>query len=118
MFEALLGEAQVDGIKEALEKIQPYLPSCFQPALFTTSILWSLQEVLEIIGENVSIGNALKKWGVVGERAYGWMTGKMSKVGRFGRFEQAIQGATEVADNITEITANVIDAQEFRRPAR
>ncbi|MEH2415412.1 alanine-zipper protein [Nostoc sp.] len=58
---------------------------------------------MEVIGGNIGkIGNALKVWGVLGEKAYGWMNPQPNMKGRFFNF---INTATAEANTIAMMVA-------------
>ncbi|AVH71585.1 collagen-like protein [Nostoc sp. 'Lobaria pulmonaria (5183) cyanobiont'] len=58
---------------------------------------------MEVIGGNVAkIGNALKIWGVIGEKAYSWMNPQPNLKGKFFNF---INTATEKANTIAMMVA-------------
>lgn len=58
---------------------------------------------MEVIGGNVAkIGNALKIWGVIGEKAYSWMNPQPNLKGKFFNF---INTATDKANTIAMVVA-------------
>lgn len=58
---------------------------------------------MEVIGGNVAkIGNALKVWGVIGEKAYSWMNPQPNLKGKFFNF---INTASEKANTIAMMVA-------------
>ncbi|MCC5626854.1 hypothetical protein LC613_01065 [Nostoc sphaeroides CHAB 2801] len=58
---------------------------------------------MEVIGGNVGkIGNALKIWGVLGEKAYGWMNPQPNLHGRFFNY---MTGATDALNTINAVVA-------------
>lgn len=66
-----------------------------------TNAVSAITAGLELIGGNVGkIGNALKIWGVLGEKAYGWMNPQPNLHGRFFTF---MNGASEAANTIQSV---------------
>lgn len=112
----MLGVETVDGIKEAWKKYSRIYQAASNLLFSIQSVLWSLQSMLEIVGENVNrVGNALRKFGVVGEKAYGWMNEKMTKSGvggRWTRVGQGLESAENIASNIDSITGEVASVVE------
>lgn len=112
----ILGVDTVDGIKAAWKKYSRVYQAAANIMFSMQSILWSIQEVLEVIGENVNrIGNALRKWGVVGEKAYGWMNEKMSKPGWGGKVDRVVAGlesAENITSNVDSAASEVVSAQD------
>lgn len=110
LFKAVLGVETVDGIKTEWKKYS----RIYQAA---ANIIWSLQSIgysilsaLEIIGSWIAwIGNALKKWGTVGEKAYRWMN---PEVNFQNRFFTAIDTAENIVSNIDNVASEVLSIQE------
>jgi hypothetical protein len=74
------------------------------------SMRFSIMSALETIGSwNARIGNALRKWGGVGESAYGWMNPSPNFD---NKFTQAIQTAEEVVSQVDSVASEVLSAQE------
>jgi hypothetical protein len=112
----ILGVETVNGIKETWKKYSRIYQAAANILFSVQSIMWSIQEVLEVIGENVNrIGNALKKWGVVGEKAYNWMNERFTRTGYAGKFDKVLRGlesAENLTSNIDNVASEVISAQE------
>ncbi|MEO1349063.1 MAG: hypothetical protein AAFW84_09725 [Cyanobacteria bacterium J06635_15] len=80
------------------------------------SINDSTQDVLEWIGENTGkIGNALKRYNVVGARSYGWMSERMQSQDRwrrkYNRIFQGLDAAEESATSLFMVTSEVQEIQ-------
>ena len=74
------------------------------------SLIDSVTSALEIIGSYVAlIGNALKKWGAVGERAYQWMNPNPNYS---NRFFTAIDKAENIVSDIDNITSEAHSVTE------
>ena len=89
-----------------------------------SNIIWTLQsindstqDVLEWTAENTGkIGNALKKWGVVGERAYPFMAERVKAQDfyrrKFSRVFDGLETAENTASSLAVVTSNVREIQE------
>jgi hypothetical protein len=80
----------------------------------TTSIFNALQDTTEIIGSYVGqIGNALKRYHVIADDAYQWMSEKMSAKNRWQRRLNAVVEGLEQAESITsnleQVTSNTLE---------
>jgi hypothetical protein len=74
------------------------------------SLRWSVTNILETIGGwNARIGNALRKWGVVGENSYGWMNPTPNFDNPFFR---AVEQGEEVLSQIDNVASEVLSIQE------
>jgi hypothetical protein len=74
------------------------------------SLRFSLTNILETIGGwNARVGNALKKWGVVGGNAYGWMPPSPNFDSPFFR---AIENSEQVLSNIDNVASEALSIQE------
>jgi hypothetical protein len=74
------------------------------------SLRWSVTNILETIGGwNARVGNALRKWGVVGEKAYGWMPPSPNFDNPFFR---AVERSEEVLSQIDNVASEVLSIQE------
>jgi methyl-accepting chemotaxis protein len=83
----------------------------------TANILNSIQSIgasilnaLEIVGEwNAKIGNALKAFAVVGEKAYAWMN---PNVNFQNKYFTALEGATNVISQIDQVASETLSIKE------
>ncbi|KAM3102097.1 hypothetical protein ACKFKH_32400 [Phormidesmis sp. 146-20] len=107
---SVLGVETVDGIKAEWKKYS----RIYQAA---SNLLWSIQSIgqsilgaLEIVGSMVAkIGNALRKWGAISEKAFGWMNQTPNYQ---NRFFTALEKAEEVTSNIDSIAGEVLSIQD------
>jgi hypothetical protein len=107
-FQNLFGAETWAGLNETWNKANRIISSA-------TMIVWTLrsihdgtQEVLEWTAENTGkIGNALKKWGVVGERAYPWMAERVKAQDAYRRKFSRILDGLEAAENTASSYAMV-----------
>jgi hypothetical protein len=75
------------------------------------------KDVMEWTAENTGkIGNALKRWGVVGERAYPWMSERVKAQDayrrKFERVTQGLEGLEDTASSLSQVTGNTREIQE------
>lgn len=114
---SIVGEDVYTGVKQNWLKANRIISSA-------TNIIWTIrsisdgtQEVMEWIGENTGkIGNALKRWGVVGERAYPWMTERVRAQDawrrKMGRILDGLEQAEDTASSLYAVTSEVREIQE------
>lgn len=106
---SMLGAATVDGIKAEWKKYN----RIYQAA---ANVLWSLQSItssitagLEVVGSYVGkIGNALQKWRVIGEKAYGWMNPQPNFQ---NRFFTALETTQNVVSQIDQVATEVLSVE-------
>jgi hypothetical protein len=109
-FKGIFGVETVDGIKANWKKYN----RIYQAA---ANIVWSVQSIgqsvlaaLEVVGSHVAkIGNALKKWGEVGENAFTWMNPQPNFQ---NRFFTALQNTEEVVSQVDQVASEVLSAQQ------
>lgn len=116
-FINILGEDVYNGIRENWNKLNNILRSASIIIWTVRSIFDGTQEVVEWIGENTGkIGNALKRWGVVGEKAYPWMATRLrpqDKVSRkYRRILDGLEQAEDSASSFAMVTGEVREIQE------
>ncbi|MBE9157697.1 hypothetical protein IQ265_12795 [Nodosilinea sp. LEGE 06152] len=111
------GDAFVDGAIDSYRKANRIVQS-------TSMVIWSIrsisdatQDLLEWVAENTGkIGNALLRFGVVGERAYKPMSERAQAQHRMRRRFDKLTGTMERADDIvssaTMATSNVLEIQQ------
>jgi hypothetical protein len=113
----LLGEPVYKGISDAWKKANTIISTASQILWNVRSLIDATQSVLEIIGENVSrIGNALRKWGVVGGNSYGWMSENMTAPSAFrqklDRVNLTISNAEDLGSSLEGVTGNILEGQQ------
>jgi hypothetical protein len=107
---SVLGVATVDGIKAEWKKYN----RIYQAA---SNLLWSIQSIsqsilgaLEIVGSMVAkIGNALKRFGAIGEKAFGWMNTTPNYQNRFFTALEKVEG---VVSNVDSIAGEILSVQD------
>ena len=115
-MEGILGKDVWDGTKSTWLKANRIINSA-------TNIVWTIrsmgdsaQQIAEWTAENTGrIGNALKRYGVVGERAYPWMAERVNSQTvwqkKFERFRQGIEGIDDAASSINSVAGEGINIQ-------
>jgi hypothetical protein len=114
---SVVGEEVYSGTKTAWNKLNRIVSTASQLMWTIRGIADSSKEVAEWTAENTGkIGNALKKWGVVGENAYGWMPEKMTQQGRWfarvERYRQNVDGLDDAASSLQGVLSEVREIQE------
>lgn len=116
-IKSVVGEDVYDDTRTAWQKANRVLQA-------GSNIVWTLrnindatQDVLEWTAENTGkIGNALKKYGVVGDRAYPWMSERVQAQDfyrrKFSRIFQGLEQAEDTASSLAVVTGNVREIQE------
>jgi hypothetical protein len=109
-FKSIFGVATVEGIKSDWKKYSRIYQAAANVVSSIQSISSSILGALEVVGSHVSkIGNALQKFRVVSEKAYGWMNPQPSFQ---NRFFTTLQGAQEVVSSIDNVASSVLSVQE------
>ena len=77
------------------------------------SLIQGVQSIVEVTGEYTGkIGNALKSFGMVGERAYNWMSEKMNtRTALMERLESNLEAASGMASNLESVVSSVVSTQ-------
>ncbi|MEH2123072.1 hypothetical protein [Nostoc sp.] len=74
------------------------------------SIGYSILSALEVVGSYVAlIGNALRKWGEVGETAYKWFNPQPNF---HNKFFTTLEGATNVVSQIDQVASEVVSVEQ------
>jgi hypothetical protein len=86
----------------------------------TLEIFDTTRDTLETLAENTGkVGNALKRFLVVPDSAYGWMPETSYHQNRFSRgiqkLTEGIQAGTEMLNVGAEVTENIIEIQELQQ---
>jgi hypothetical protein len=117
LLKGILGEAVYNGIGEAWNKANRIISSASAVIWTIRSISDASLDLMEWIGENTGrIGNALKRWGVVGERSYPWMSESARAQGRwrsrFSKVTDTLENAEDRLSVYMQATSTVIEVQE------
>ena len=116
-MESALGESVWNGTKANWKKANRILSAASQIMHTIRSINDSRREMLEWIGENTGkIGNALKRFGVVGEGAYKWMPEKFNIQTKFEqritKFREGTENIDDAASSIESVASEVVNVQD------
>lgn len=106
----VLGVTTVDGIKAEWKKYSRIYAAA-------ASLLWSMQSIgqsilgaLEVVGSMVAkIGNALRKFGAIGEKAFGWMNDTPNYQ---NRFFTALEKTEEVVSQIDQVASEALSIKD------
>jgi hypothetical protein len=105
-----LGEKTWGGMKAEWKKYNRIYQAAANLLNSIQSIGQSILSALEVIGSwNAKIGNALRKWGEVGEKAYGWMNPTPNFQ---NKFFTALEVAENVVSQVDSIASEVLSAQD------
>lgn len=105
-----LGETAWGGIKTEWKRYNRIYQASANILNSVQSIGHSVLGALNVVGNwNASIGNALRKWGVVAENAYQWMN---PQVNFQNRFFVGLEAATNVVSQIDQVTSEVLSVQD------
>jgi hypothetical protein len=110
MAKTALGEETWGGMKAEWRKYNRIYQAAANLLNSIQSIGQSILNALEVVGGYVaSIGNALRKWGEVAERAYNWMNPQPSFQ---NKYFTAIENATNVISQVDAVASEVLSVQE------
>lgn len=109
-IKSVLGDDTVEQIKLKWQRLNRIYQAASNLLFAFQSILFSIQEALEVIGSWIAkIGNALKRYGVVFEKAYEWFNPRPDFSNKwFTRLERA----EELANALATVTSSVREVQE------
>ena len=116
-LESVFGEAFVDGAKDSYRKANRIVQSASMVIWSIRSIQDSSLDLMEWIGENTGkIGNALKRFGVVGDRAYPWMSEQAQardrNRARFSKVTDTLENAEDRLSSYTVATSAVLETTQ------
>jgi hypothetical protein len=116
-FVKVFGQDLVDDVRESWKKASAILRSASMIIWTVRSIFDGTQELLEWVGENTGkIGNALKRWGVVGFTSYNWMAENIKAQDRarrrYGRIRDGLETAEDAASSFAMATGTVLEIQQ------
>jgi hypothetical protein len=116
-IKGVVGEEVYTGVKTTWNKLNRIVQTASQVIWTVRSMADSAREVTEWTAENTGkIGNALKRWGIVGENAYKWMPERVTAQNRWtrqvDRFKEGISGIDDAASSLTGALSEVRSIQE------
>jgi hypothetical protein len=113
----VLGETLFTGVTQTWAKANNIISSATQIIWTVRSLADSAREISEWTAENVGkIGNALKKWRVVGENAYNWMPERITAQSkwevRVNRAREGIESLDDAASSLSGVLGEVQNIQQ------
>ena len=116
-FASALGEEVWKNTKTTWHKANNIISSASNIIWTIRSMQDSAREIMEWTAENTGkIGNALKKFGVVGENAYKWMPEQMTMTNRWtqriDRFRNKTEDLDDAASSLSSVLGEVQNIQE------
>ena len=114
---SVLGETLFTQVTESWAKANNILSSATQIVWTVRSLFDSSREITEWIAEHTGkIGNALKKWRVVGEDAYNWLPEKVTAQSRWeqrvNKFREGVEGLDDAASSLQGVLGEVQNIQQ------
>lgn len=110
LLKKILGEEQLVGFKKEWKALNRIFQAGSNIISAVQSMGWSILNALNIIGStNAQIGNALKKYKVLGERAFAWMNPSPNF---HNKFFTATFNALNVVSNIDFVAQSIISARQ------
>jgi uncharacterized protein YoxC len=116
----IVGEEVYAGTKKAWNKLNRIVQTASQIVWTVRSMADSAREVAEWSAENTGkIGNALKRFGVVGENAYGAMPESMTTQGKwFARVAKYRSGVDNLDDAASSLQGVLSEVNEIKDEAK
>jgi len=113
----VVGESVYDDVSTAWHKASRIVSSAAMIVYTVRSIHDTSKDVMEWSAENIGkIGNALKRWGVVGERSYPWMAERIQAQDayrrKFERVTNGLESLEDAASSLSQVTGDVREIQE------
>lgn len=110
-FKSVFGDQTVETVQTVYKRANRIYQATANILFSLQSITFSILESMEVIGEWIAwIGNALKRFGAVGEKAYGWMNPQINFTNN--RFFNALNNAQEAVEAIDEVAGEVLNIAE------
>ncbi|MBD2519955.1 hypothetical protein H6G93_34440 [Nostoc sp. FACHB-973] len=110
LAKTVIGETEWGGIKAEFKKWNRIYQAAANLMNSIQSIGYSILSALEVVGSWVAlIGNALRRWGEVSERAYRWMNPTPNFQ---NKFFTTLEKAEDVVSQIDSVASEVLSVQE------
>lgn len=115
--QSVVGVEVYTDVSTAWKKASRIVSSAAMIAYTVRSLHDTSKDVMEWTAENTGkIGNALKRWGVVGERAYPWMSERVKAQDayrlKFQRFTDGLESLEDTASSLSQVSGNVLEIQQ------
>lgn len=116
-IKSVVGEDVYNDTRTLWHKSNRVLQSASNIVWTIRSIQDTTQDVVEWTAENTGkIGNALKKFGVVGDRAYPWMSERVRAQdayrNKLSRLFEGLESAENLASSLAQVTGDVREIQD------
>ncbi len=113
----VVGAEVYNNVSSSWQKASRIISSATMIAYTVRSLNDTSKDVMEWTAENTGkIGNALKKYGVVGERAYPWMSERVKAQDayrrKFERVTEGLESLEDTASSLSQVTGNIREIQE------
>ncbi|WP_445626632.1 hypothetical protein [Nostoc sp. DSM 114167] len=109
-FKAIFGEENYTGLVANYKKANRIYQATANIFNALQSIGYSILSALEVVGSYVAlIGNALRKWGEVGESAYKWFNPQPNF---HNKFFTTVEGVTNVVSQVDQVASEVVSVEQ------
>ncbi|MEH2174815.1 hypothetical protein [Nostoc sp.] len=109
-FKAIFGEANYTELVAEYRKANRIYQATANIFNALQSIGYSILSALEVVGSYVAlIGNALRKWGEVGESAYKWFNPQPNF---HNKFFTTVEGVTNVVSQVDQVASEVVSVEQ------
>lgn len=116
-FRTVLGNDVYEDVRDGWKRANRIYQAGANIVFTLRNIADGTGEILEWTAENVGkIGNALKKYGVVGQRAYPFMSERVKAQDlyrrKFARVYQGLENLDDTANSLATVSSEVVEIQE------
>ncbi|WP_445629274.1 hypothetical protein [Nostoc sp. DSM 114167] len=109
-FKAIFGEENYTELVANYKKANRIYQATANIFNALQSIGYSILSALEVVGSYVAlIGNALRKWGEVGESAYKWFNPQPNF---HNKFFTTVEGVTNVVSQVDQVASEVVSVEQ------
>ncbi|MEH2314903.1 MAG: hypothetical protein V7K35_26655 [Nostoc sp.] len=110
LAKSVIGESEWGSIKAEYKKWNRIYQAAANLLNAVQSIGYSIISALEVVGSYVAlIGNALRKWGEVGESAYRWFNPQPNF---HDKFFTVLENTTNVVSQVDQVASEVLSVQD------
>ncbi len=110
LLKSILGTESLEGMKKEWKALNRIYQAGANIIYSVQNIGWSILSSLEIIGSwNAKIGNALKKYGVIGQRAMEWFNPNPNF---HNKFFTNINNALNIVNNIDFVAQSILNGRQ------
>ena len=110
LLKSILGEEELTGFKKEWKALNRIYQAATNTLFAIQNMVFSVLQALEIIGSwNASIGNALKKYLVVGQHAFSWMNPQPNFHNNFFKF---LGNALNVVTSLDFVAQSILQGRQ------